>query len=513
MAQSTSPDLALEGATIGDLQARLRAAELTSAAIVEWYLSRIAGLDRQGPALNSVMEINPDAPEVAESLDVERRAGRVRGILHGIPILLKDNIETADRMQTTAGSIALLGEPVGRDAFLVGRLRDAGAVILGKANLSEWANFRSPHSISGWSSRGGQTKNPYALDRNPCGSSSGSAVAVAADLCAGAFGTETDGSIICPSQANGIVGIKPTVGLISRSGVIPIAHSQDTAGPMARCVADAAALLGAVTGADRADPATRGSAGRALRDYTAFLDPDGLRGARLGVARDSFGGDARIDKIMERALETMKKAGAELVDVRLPDEDRYGHAELQVLLFEFKADLNAYLASRPTPGRVRSLDELIAFNEKHRARVMPYFGQERLELAAKKGPFSSKVYRQAKEKCRRMTRTEGIDAVIRRHRLDAIVAPAGGPAWEIDLVNGDHHRGLGCTSPAAVAGYPSITVPAGHIFGLPVGLVFFTRAWGEGVLIRLAYAFEHASRIRRPPRFLPLADLGLPAWE
>ena len=504
---------ALEEITVLDLQARLESGEWTSQSVTAGYLERIEAIDRRGPALNAVIEVNPEALSIAESLDAERRAGRVRSRLHGVPILLKDNIDTGDKMQTTSGSLALAGAPAPRDAFLVRRLRRAGAVILGKANLSEWANFRGRHSSSGWSSRGGQTRSPYALDRNPCGSSSGSAVAVAASLCAAAVGTETDGSIICPSHANGVVGVKPTVGLISRSGIVPISHSQDTAGPMARCVADAAALLGAMTGIDPRDPATRLSRDRAARDYVRGLDRHALAGARLGVAREYFDVDAHVDKIMTRALETLKQAGAELIDVRLPAEEKYGRSELEVLFYEFKADLHAYLAGRDVPSGVRTLQDVVDFNLAQRGRVMPFFEQERMLLSVARGPLSSPAYRKARAICRRWTRTEGIDAVVRKHRLQAIVAPAGGPSWLTDEVAGDNHGGAGCTSPAAVAGYPSITVPAGHVFGLPVGIVFFGRAWQEPTLLRLAYAFEQASRVRRPPLYLPSVDLARPAWE
>lgn len=498
----------LAEATIADLQEGMRTGKWTARAITEAYLARIDAVDAGGPALRSVLERNPDALASADALDLERRERGARGPLHGIPILVKDNIDTGDRMSTTAGSLALVGAKPPRDAFVVRRLRDAGAVLLGKTNLSEWANIRSNNSTSGWSARGGLTKNPYALDRNPCGSSSGSGVAVAASLCAAAVGTETDGSIVSPSSANGIVGIKPTVGLVSRSGIVPISHSQDTAGPMARTVRDAALLLGALAGADAEDPATGGSDRRAASDYTAFLDPNGLKGARIGVARNYFGFLDSVDALMAVSLSALKKQGAELVDpAEIPNMDKVGEAELQVLLFELKADLNAYLARLGPSSPVKSLKEVIAFNERRAKDEMPYFGQNTFLKAEAKGPLTSYEYLEALAKCRRLSRTEGIDAVMDKHRLDALVAPTLGPACVTDLLNGD--RWLGETSTAAaVAGYPHVTVPAGIVFGLPVGISFFGRAWSEGTLLKLAYAFEQATKARKAPRFLATAQLA-----
>jgi amidase len=498
---------AMEEMTIAQLQDAMEAGALTARGLVEMYLERIERFDRQGPALNAVIELNPDALAIAESLDAERKAGSVRGLLHGVPVMLKDNIDTADRMMTTAGSLALQGSIAPEDAWVTHRLREAGAILLGKTNLSEWANFRSTHSSSGWSSRGGQTRNPYALDRNPCGSSSGSAVAVAANLCPVSIGTETDGSLICPAQANSIVTIKPTLGLISRFGIIPIAHSQDTAGPMARTVADVATVLGALTGVDPRDPATEESRGQSQADYRLFLRPEGLRGARIGVARNFFGFDDRVDRIVEGCITEMQRMGAVIVDpANIETAAALGATEFEVLLYEFKADLNRYLARLGPGAPVHSLQEIIAFNEAHRDQVMPYFGQERMLLAEKKGPLSDEAYRKALETNHRLARTEGIDATLRAHELDALVAPSGGPAWLTDWVNGDHPSG-GSSSPAAVAGYPNITVPAGYVFGLPVGLSFFGGAYQEHKLIQLAFSFEQATRVRRAPRFAAHANL------
>jgi len=495
----------LDEATVTDLQVGLASGKFTARSLTEKYLARIEEIDRNGPGVNSLIEVNPEALAIAEAVDRERKGKGARGPLHGIPVLIKDNIDTADRMQTTAGSLALMGSRPTRDALVVQKLREAGAVILGKTNLSEWANIRSSHATSGWSGRGGLTKNPYALDRNPCGSSSGSGTAVAASLCAIAVGTETDGSVVCPASANGIVGIKPTLGLVSRAGIIPIAHSQDTAGGMARTVRDAAILLAALAGVDPRDTATAESSGKAPHDYTKSLDPDGLRGVRLGVARKYFGFSDAVDALMEELIGEMKKHGAVIVDpADLESFGKFDDTENTVLLYELKADLNAYLASRP--GAPASLNELIEFNQRNKSKEMPYFGQDLFIKAEAKSPLSSKEYIDALEANHRLTRKEGIDGVMDKFQLDAILAPTGGPAWITDLANGDHSTG-GSSNAAAVAGYPDITVPAGFVFGLPVGISFFGRAWSEPTLFRIAYAFEQMTKARKPPQFLPTVKL------
>jgi amidase len=477
----------------------------TAVQLVELYLARIGRYDRRGPTLRSILDQNPDALVIARQLDAERRSGKVRGPLHGIPVLLKDNIDTADRMTNTAGSLALEGSRPGRDAFITERLRAAGAVILAKANLSEWANFRSTHSSSGWSGRGGQCRNPYVLDRSPCGSSSGTGAAIAANLCAVGVGSETDGSVVCPSSAMALVGIKPTLGLVSRAGIIPIAHSQDTAGPMCRTVTDAAILLGALAGQDPRDPITQTAQG--LEDYASGLDPGALRGARIGVARTKLMGYSQAtDRVIATALEVLKAGGAELIDpADIAHVGEYDESEFTVLLYEFKADLEAYLATTGTAAP-KTLAALIAFNESNRERELLHFGQEIFVMAQAKGPLTDAAYTEALAKNLRLSRAEGIDAVMDQHRLDAIVAPTGNPAWPIDLVNGDHFLG-GSSTPAAVAGYPHVTVPAGYVHGLPVGLSFIGRAWSEKRLIQLAYAYEQATKHRRPPTFRPTADL------
>jgi amidase len=497
----------LEEATIASLQAAMARGEATSRTIAEAYLARIAALDANGPALNSVIELNPEALQLADVLDRERKEGRLRGVLHGIPVLLKDNIDTGDRMQTTAGSLALVGAPAPRDAFVVERLRRAGALILGKTNLSEWANFRSTHSTSGWSGRGGQTRCPYVLDRNPCGSSSGSGAGIAASLAAVALGTETDGSVVCPASANGLVGLKPTLGLVSRAGIVPLAHSQDTAGPMARTVRDAAILLTAMTGIDSRDPATSAAAAYAARDYTTSLDPAALRGKRLGVVRSFFGFDPGVDRLMEASLAALREAGAVLVDpVVLPHAGEYDESEGVVLRYEFKADIAAYLATRTGPDVPGTLEALIAWNGAHAIEEMPWFAQELFDQSQAKGPLTDKAYRDALKRNHRLSRGEGIDAALGAHRLDALVAPTGGAAWMTDLVVGDHFTG-GYSTASAVAGYPHITVPAGLVHGLPVGISFFAGAWAEPALLAMAYAFEQATLARRPPRYLEHAPI------
>ena len=498
----------MQEATIRELGEKMASGEETSRSLAEAFLRRIESVDRSGPAINTVIELNPDALSIADKRDRERGDGKVRGPLHGVPVLIKDNIDTRDRMQTTAGSLALEGSHARRDAFIVKRLRAAGAVLLGKTNLSEWANFRGEHSVSGWSSRGGLTRNPYALDRTACGSSSGSAAAVAANLCAASIGTETDGSIICPAHTCGVVGLKPTLGLLSRSGIIPIAHSQDTAGPFGRAVEDVAILLGALAGVDERDKTTLLKRRRAHRDYTTFLDEEGISGVRIGVPRNLLDTNERLLSILETSLDVLKQLGAEIIDpADLPNYDAFHEAELEVLLYEFKHGLNAYLGTLGPRAKVHSVDELIKFNEENKERVMPFFGQELLLAAQEKGSLSSPEYRKALSTCRRLTRKEGIDAVINSKRLDAMVSLSGLPASLIDLANGDPDRWeLGCIGPTAVAGYPHLTVPGGYLFGLPIGISFFSKAWREPTLLRIGYAFEQALKARKPPQFQPTVE-------
>ena len=498
----------LEEVTIDALQEGMKSGKDTSRTIVEKYLQRIEEIDKHGPAINSVIEVNPDALEIADRLDRERKERGARGPLHGIPLLLKDNIDTADKVMTTAGSLALAGAPKpAKDSWVAEKLRHAGAVILGKTNLSEWANIRSNHSTSGWSGRGGLTKNPYVLDRNPCGSSSGTGAGVSANLAAGGIGTETDGSIVCPSSANGLAGIKATVGLVSRTGIIPISHSQDGAGPMCRTLRDAAIVLGALTGVDVEDRYTSDSEGKSYRDYTQFLDVHGLKDARIGVGRKYFGFSDGVDAIMAEAMDLMRKEGATLIDPA--DIDSFGKfddSELLVMMYELKADMEQYLARLGPGSPVKTLKDLIDFNDHNAQKEMPYFGQDLFLKAQAKGPLTSREYIDALEKNHRLARVEGIDAVMDKFKLDALIAPTGGPAWITDLINGDHFTG-GSSNAAAVAGYPNINVTAGWMFGLPVGLSFFGRAWSEPTLLKLAYGFEQATLARKAPRFLASAKL------
>ncbi|WP_350016839.1 amidase [Rhodanobacter sp. IGA1.0] len=497
-------------ASIDQLQQRMQAGTLDSRQLTGQLLQRIERIDRAGPSLHAVIETNPDALQLAGALDAARGAGDERGPLYGIPVLLKDNIDTGDRMLTTAGSLALAGAPAPHDAGLVERLRKGGALILGKTNLSEWANFRSNHASSGWSARGGQTKNPYVLDRNPCGSSAGSAAAVAAGLTTVAIGSETDGSIICPAAMNGIVGIKPTLGLVSRSGIVPISHSQDTAGPMARSVADAAALLSVIAGSDPRDPATR-DADRHATDYTKFLDPNGLKGKRIGVVRQLAGAEPNADRVLEKSIALMKAQGAIIVDpVKLPHLAELGDPEITVLLYDFKHDINAYLATRQGLS-VKTLADLIAFNRTHASEEMPWFGQELFEQAEEKGPLGDKAYTDALARAKRLSGPQGIDAALKSQHLDALLAPSWGPAFMTDPVLGDHIVSGdptvgGASQPAAVSGYPSITVPAGFAHGLPVGIVLFGAQWSEPTLIAIAYGFEQHAQAWQPPRFLDTVE-------
>lgn len=490
----------LEEATLDQLQQKMQNGQLTARALTDAYLKRIAEIDRGGPQLRSVIELNPDAQAIADALDAERKSGKVRGPLHGIPVLFKDNIDTADKMQTTAGALAMEGNIAAQDAFLVTRLREAGAVILGKTNLSEWANFRSTRSSSGWSSRGGQTKNPYVIDRSPCGSSSGSAVAVAANLCVVAVGTETDGSIACPASVNGIVGIKPTLGLVSRSGIIPISKTQDTAGPFGRSVRDAVLLLNVLAATDKNDSATLESAGKSTVDYTSFLDPNALQGKRIGIEKAFLKHHEGVDSLLANALEVLKKQGATIVEVEYRDAlQESGDAEFDVLKYEFKDGLNRYLAGARAP--VKNLQEIIEFNRKNEARAMPFFKQEILESSEALGDLTSKPYLEALEKSNVATQ-KVLNTLMEKLELDAFCGPSTGASWCIDPVNGDHWPGYGAYSPAAVAGFPSVTVPMGLVQELPVGLTFFGKAWDDGGMIGLAYAYEQAARHRVAPKFM-----------
>ncbi|AOS44784.1 Glutamyl-tRNA(Gln) amidotransferase subunit A [Lacunisphaera limnophila] len=494
-------------ATIGGLQAQMASGQLTSVSLTTAYLERIAAVDRAGPTLHAIIELNPEALAIAQQLDAERQAGKVRGPLHGIPVLIKDNIATADQMQTTAGSLALVGAKPPHDAAIVAQLRAAGAVILGKTNLSEWANFRGEKSISGWSGRGGQTRNPYALDRNTSGSSSGSAAAAAANLCVVAVGTETDGSIVSPASVCGLVGVKPTVGLVSRTGIIPISASQDTAGPMTRTVRDAALLLEAMAAVDPKDAVTATRPAGLALDFATQLKPGALKGARLGVVRGPFGLDARLQPLLEAAIERLKAAGAEVVDLGdQPDFNRAGEPEMEVLLYEYKDGLNAYFATLGPDSPIKTLADVIAFNEAQAAQELAHFGQELMVRAQAKGPLTEAAYLEARAACLKFTRTEGIDALVAKHQLDALVSITNGPAWLIDPANGDAYTG-GSSSPAAVAGYPSVTVPTGDWRGLPVGISFYGAAWTEGKLLSLAADYEAATQARREPGLAATAGL------
>jgi amidase len=502
---------ALEEVTLAELQARMESGELTSRQLVGMYLERIHALDRNGPTLSSVLELNPDALQIATALDAERAAGNVRGPLHGIPIGIKDNIDTADRMHTTAGSLALFDSRPLQDATVAAKLREAGAVIIAKLGLSEWANFRGQNSSSGWSAVGGQVRNPYITDRNPCGSSSGSGTAPSANLVAAALGTETDGSIVCPSNNCGLVGIKPTVGLTSRAGVVPISHTQDTIGPMARTVADAAALLSAIVGPDERDAATA-DAQNISDDYTEFLDASGLSGARIGVARELFGWSQEADRVMVAAIQAMADAGATIVDpVALPNlaEIEASGAELQVLLYEYGPDMAAYLAGR-TDNSPKTMADLVAFNNAHSGVELKWFGQEWMEIAATLPGLNDPDYLEFLETSRDGSRAQ-LDEALDGNELDALIAPTGPPAWPIDLLNGDHFLGAS-SSPAARAGYPLVTVPAGYVYGLPVGITFMGRAWDEGTLIRLASGFEAVTQVRQAPHFVPTLSLPTASW-
>jgi amidase len=496
---ASGDNFALAELTVDDLQKAMTNGTQSSRSITQLYLDRIQAIDKQGPLLNSVIELNPDALAIADSLDKERKEGRVRGPLHGIPVLIKDNIDTGDKMMTTAGSLALEGHHASEDAFIIKKLRDAGAVILGKTNLSEWANFRSTRSSSGWSSRGGQTRNPYILDRNPCGSSSGTGTAVSANLCAIGIGTETDGSIGCPSSINGIVGLKPTVGLWSRSGIIPISQTQDTAGPMTRTVRDAAIVLGVAAGADPTDSATTGNSEKTITDYTQYLDAAGLKGKRIGVEKSFLKVHEGVDRLLKDALDAMRNAGAEIIEVDMRERLKaLAREEFTVLQYEFKDGLNRYLEK--TEGKMKSLKDVIAFNSANEAKVMPYFKQEILEASEAKGSLDTAEYKDAVKKTVSTARA-AIDGVMKEHKLDAVCGPTNGPSWCTDPVNGDFFTGYGTYSAAAMAGYPHISVPMGVVEELPVGLTFLAGAWQEPVLVTIGYAYEQVSKKRSVPAF------------
>lgn len=497
----------LEEKTVAELQTMMENGTHTAVSICQLYIDRINAIDQGKNGLHAVIELNPDALMIAAELDKERAEGKIRGPLHGIPVMIKDNINTGDNMETTAGSLALVGSEVEKDAFIVSKLRASGAILLGKTNLSEWANFRSERSSSGWSGRGRQTRNPYAMDRSPCGSSSGSGVAVSANLCAITIGTETNGSIVCPSSLNGVVGIKPTVGLWSRSGIIPISKTQDTAGPMGRTLTDATILLGALVGSDSDDEMTNDSAAVTYQDYTQFLDINGLEGKRIGIFRGPMGLHEGVDAIMEQSFAAMKEAGAILVDsIELGEMHYLGNAEYELLLYEFKDGLNAYLAGLREDFPFKTIEDLIAFNNENKELEMPYFQQEIFELAQTKGELTDEAYQEALALCQKISRTDGIDLAIEKNNLDAIVAPTGDPAWVIDQINGDNYR-ISSSSMPAMAGYPNITVPAGNVQGLPIGISFFSTAYTEAELISIAYGFEQKTKARIVPKLLLTLEL------
>ncbi len=489
-----------EEVTIKEIQDKLSKKEITIESLVQTYIARIDSIDKNGPQLNAILQLNPDAIQIAKALDIELAAGKRRGPMHGIPVFLKDNIDTHDKMETTAGSRALKGSYPLQDSWVAKSLRDAGAVIMGKANLSEWANFRGNQSTSGWSGLGGQVKNPYVLDRNPCGSSAGSGVAVSANLCVIAIGTETNGSIVCPATANGIVGIKPTVGLVSRAGIIPISFTQDTPGPMARTVRDAAICLGAMVGTDSLDTKTKASEGKRYTDYTQFLKEDGLKGKRIGWYKTSLGINGELDKLMEECISFLKENGVEIIEIKKISNASVYDESFEVMLYEFKDGLNKYFASLGAHAPIKSLEELIAFNKKD-AIELKYFDQELLIMAQAKGGLNAQQYKNALSKMLKGMQADGINRVMEKHQLDAFVAPTGGPAWKTDLANGDDYS-IGSSSPAAISGYPNITVPMGFIDDLPVGVSFFGKAWTEPILLEIAYAYEQATKHRKAPKFI-----------